>query len=147
MPSMTPLPSPFLKSPFSRPDPLSGTSRLSTMGLFLGALALLMLLTTQAHAASGAGGGLPYEDWLTRIRQSITGPVAFGISVIAIVAAGAMLIFGGDMNGFMKTLVFIVLVLAFVIAAQNTLSAITGTGAVIAGCFDAMSTTISSARA
>ena len=43
-----------------------------------------------------------------------------------------MLIFGGDMNGFMKTLVFIVLVLAFVIAAQNTLSAITGTGAVIA---------------
>ena len=51
---------------------------------------------------------------------------------IAIVAAGAMLIFGGDMNGFMKTLVFIVLVLAFVIAAQNMLTAITGTGTVIA---------------
>jgi type IV secretory pathway VirB2 component (pilin) len=48
------------------------------------------------------------------------------------VAAGAMLIFGGDMNGFMKTLVFIVLVLAFVIAAQNMLTAITGTGTVIA---------------
>ena len=106
--------------------------RLATLLTLLGALAVLMLLTSQAHAASGAGGGLPYEDWLVRIRQSITGPVAFGISVIAIVAAGAMLIFGGDLTGFMKTLVFIVLVLAFVIAAQNTLAAITGTGAVIA---------------
>jgi type IV secretory pathway VirB2 component (pilin) len=117
---------------FVHPDPLSRSSRLTTVVVMCGALALLMLMATHAHAASGAGGGLPYEDWLTRIRQSITGPVAFGISVIAIVAAGAMLIFGGDMNGFMKTLVFIVLVLAFVIAAQNTLSAITGTGAVIA---------------
>ena len=144
---MTSLLSFFALSSFARPDPLSRSSRLTTLVVMFGALALLMLLTTQAHAASGAGGGLPYEDWLTRIRQSITGPVAFGISVIAIVAAGAMLIFGGDMNGFMKTLVFIVLVLAFVIAAQNTLSAITGTGAVIAGCFDAMPTTLSSARA
>ena len=126
---MTSLPS---NLSFVHPDPLSRSSRLTTVVVMCGALALLLLMATQAHAASGAGGGLPYEDWLTRIRQSITGPVAFGISVIAIVAAGAMLIFGGDMNGFMKTLVFIVLVLAFVIAAQNTLSAITGTGAVIA---------------
>ena len=135
------------KPAFSRPDPLSRSSRLTTVVVMCGALALLMLTATQAHAASGAGGGLPYEDWLTRIRQSITGPVAFGISVIAIVAAGAMLIFGGDMNGFMKTLVFIVLVLAFVIAAQNTLSAITGTGAVIASLPTPLPLTFSIARA
>ena len=144
---MTSLLSFFAPSSFARPDPLSRSSRLTTLVVMFGALALLMLLTTQAHAASGAGGGLPYEDWLTRIRQSITGPVAFGISVIAIVAAGAMLIFGGDMNGFMKTLVFIVLVLAFVIAAQNTLSAITGTGAVIASLPTPLPLTFSIARA
>ena len=57
-----------------------------------------------------------------------------------------MLIFGGDMNGFMKTLVFIVLVLAFVIAAQNTLSAITGTGAVIASLPTPLPPTLSLAR-
>ena len=144
---MTSLLSFFALSSFARPDPLSRSSRLTTLVVMFGALALLMLLTTQAHAASGAGGGLPYEDWLTRIRQSITGPVAFGISVIAIVAAGAMLIFGGDMNGFMKTLVFIVLVLAFVIAAQNTLSAITGTGAVIASLPTPLPLTFSVVRA
>lgn len=106
--------------------------RTATLWVVLGVLALTLLLAQDAYAAAGTGGGLPYEDWLTKIRQSITGPVAFAVSVIAIVAAGAMLIFGGDMNGFMKTLVFIVLVLAFVIAAQNMLSAITGVGAVIA---------------
>lgn len=105
--------------------------RMALLWMALGGLALMLLLAPDAHASAGTGGGLPYEDWLTKIRQSITGPVAFSISIIAIVAAGAMLIFGGDMNGFMKTLVFIVLVLAFVIAAQNMLSAITGTGAVI----------------
>ena len=134
------------KPAFSCPDPLSRSSRLTTVLIMFGAFALLMI-ASHAHAASGAGGGLPYEDWLTRIRQSITGPVAFGISVIAIVAAGAMLIFGGDMNGFMKTLVFIVLVLAFVIAAQNTLSAITGTGAVIASLPTPLPLTFSIARA
>ena len=143
---MTFLLSSFALSSFARPDPLRRSSHLTTLVVMFGALVLLMLLTTQAHAASGAGGGLPYEDWLTRIRQSITGPVAFGISVIAIVAAGAMLIFGGDMNGFMKTLVFIVLVLAFVIAAQNTLSAITGTGAVIASLPTPLPPTLSLAR-
>jgi len=141
---MTSLPS---NLSFVHPDPLSRSSRLTTVVVMCGALALLLLMATHAHAASGAGGGLPYEDWLTRIRQSITGPVAFGISVIAIVAAGAMLIFGGDMNGFMKTLVFIVLVLAFVIAAQNTLSAITGTGAVIACLPAPLPLTFSIARA
>ena len=110
----------------------SRQNRMTPLLLALGVLALMMLLAPDAHASAGTGGGLPYEDWLTKIRQSITGPVAFSISIIAIVAAGAMLIFGGDLNGFMKTLVFIVLVLAFVIAAQNMLSAITGTGAVIA---------------
>ena len=117
------------------PSSPQSSSRAGLSGLLLlavGTPVLMLLFATDAHAAAAGGGGLPYEDWLTNIRNSITGPVAFTISIIAIVAAGAMLIFGGDMNGFMKTLVFIVLVLGFVIAAQNTLRAVTGTGAVIA---------------
>ena len=122
-------------------------NRISALLTVLGVLALMALLTSNAHATAATGGGLPYEDWLTKIRASITGPVAFAISIVAIVAAGAMLIFGGDMNGFMKTLVFIVLVLAFVIAAQNTLSAITGTGAVIASATPCLAEACQSFRA
>ena len=72
---------------------------------------------------------MPFDDWMTNIRTSITGPFAFTASIIGIVGAGAMLIFGGDMNGFLRTLIFIVLVLSFLVAAQNTLSAITWQGA------------------
>lgn len=97
----------------------------------VGLLVMFLLLSDSSFASSTSGGGLPFDNWLTKIRNSITGPVAFTVSIFALVGAGSALIFGGDMNGFMRTLIFLVLVLSFVIAAQNTLSAITGKGAQI----------------
>jgi len=94
-------------------------------------LLILFSFTEPTFAASSAGGGLPFDGWLTKVSNSITGPFAFTVSIVGIVAAGSMLIFGGDMSGFMKTMIFIVLVLSFVIAAKNTLSSITGQGAEI----------------
>lgn len=100
--------------------------------IFVSMLLLTALFITEpAFASSSAGGGLPFDSWLTKVTNSITGPFAFTVSIVGIVAAGAMLIFGGDMSGFMKTMIFIVLVLSFVIAAKNTLSSLTGTSAVI----------------
>lgn len=98
----------------------------------LALLTLLVLFLPDAHASAGGGGGLPYEGWLGKITDSITGPVAYAISLGALVAAGAALIFGGDMNGFMKALLFITLVLSMIVAAKNFLSGLTGTGATIA---------------
>lgn len=100
----------------------------------IGIMALLvlgLLLMTHPALASSAGGGLPFDSWLIKIQKSITGPFAFSAAIIGLVAAGATLIFGGDMNGFMRTLIFFVLVLAFLVAAQNTMTAITGKGAEI----------------
>jgi len=98
---------------------------------FLGAL-LFFVAAEPALASNTSGGGLPIDDWLTTIRTSITGPFAYTASIIGLVGAGAMLIFGGDMNGFLRTLIFLVLVLSLLVAAQNTLSAITGQGAELA---------------
>ena len=97
------------------------------MGLFI----IFLFLISHPTFASTAGGGLPFDSWLTKIQKSITGPFAFSAAIIGLVAAGATLIFGGDMNGFMRTLVFFVLVLSFLVAAQNTMTAITGKGAEI----------------
>lgn len=108
-----------------------------------GVMMLLLVLAEPSFASSTSGGGLPFDSWLTKISNSITGPFAFSVSIIGLVAAGAALIFGGDMNGFMRSLIFIVLVLAFIIAAKNTLSAITGKGAQI-GTHSAQSTRIAS---
>ena len=86
----------------------------------------------QAHASEGIGGTLPYESWLMNLRNSVTGPVAFTLSMVGIVVAGGALVMGGDLSGFFRTLVFIVLVLAFLVGAQNMMSNFFGRGAEIA---------------
>ncbi len=99
--------------------------------LLMGFVVLFLLFVTHPALASSTGGGLPFDSWLTKIQKSITGPFAFSAAIIGLVAAGATLIFDGDMNGFMRTLIFFVLVLSFLVAAQNTMTAITGKGAEI----------------
>ena len=94
-------------------------------------LTTYMLFASDAMAAVGAGGNLPYEGWLTNLRNSVTGPVAFALSIVGIVIAGGVLIFGGDLNGFFRTLIFLVLVMAFLVGAQNIMANFFGRGAVI----------------
>jgi Type IV secretory pathway, VirB2 components (pilins) len=67
------------------------------------------------------------------LRNSLTGPVAFAVSIIGIIVAGAVLIFGGDMNGFFRTLVFIVLVMSLIIGANNMMTIFFGRGADLSG--------------
>ncbi len=115
---------------------------------FLVLIAWLVLLPQHAHAASGAGGSLPYEDWLTNLRNSATGPVAFSFSIIGIVISGGVLIFGGDLNGFFRTMIFLVLVMALLVGAQNVMSTFFGRGAVVASMIEPAATqTLYAARA
>lgn len=94
-------------------------------------MAVLMLLPSLAMA-SGADKSMPYEEALDKLVISITGPVAFTISIIGVVAAGAMLIFGGDMNGFMRAMVFLILVIGLIISASAILTNFFGkNGAVV----------------
>lgn len=106
-----------------------------SMIIFTGMLflfAFLLLAPHQSFAAVGTGGALPYEGWLGSLRDSVTGPVAFTLSIIGIVVAGGVLIFGGDLNGFFRTLMFLVLVMAFLVGAQNIMGTFFGRGAEIA---------------
>ena len=51
---------------------------------------------------------------------------------------GIPLIFGGDLNGFFRTLIFLVLVMALLVGAQNVMSTFFGRGAEIAALGDAV---------
>lgn len=93
---------------------------------------MLLCVFEPAFASEGSGGGLPYEDWLQDLQDSVTGPVAFALSLIGIVVAGGMLIFGGEISSFFKTMIFIVLVMAFLVGAQNMMSGLFGRGAELA---------------
>jgi type IV secretion system protein VirB2 len=105
------------------------------LGMFA-LLAFFLLAPQHAFATEGTGGSLPYENWMTNLRNSVTGPVAFTLSIIGIVVAGGILIFGGELNGFFRTLIFIVLVMALLVGAQNMMSTFFGRGAEIAALTD-----------
>ena len=97
-----------------------------------------LVAAPDALASEGGGGGQPYEGWLANLRNSVTGPVAFTLAIVGIVIAGSVLIFGGDLNGFFRTLVFIVLVMALLVGAQNMMSSFFGRGAEVAQLVGAM---------
>lgn len=99
--------------------------------LLLAFLAFILLAPQHAFASEGTGGSLPYETPLASLRNSVTGPVAFTISLVGIVVAGAVLIFGGDISGFFKTIIGLILIISLLVGAQNFLSFM-GKGAEIA---------------
>jgi type IV secretion system protein TrbC len=99
----------------------------------LSAVLVLMLMPDLAHATdTGGDENLPFLDPLRRLKDAMSGPVAFVISLIGIVAAGAVLIFGGEMSGFLRTLVFLVLVIAIIVNASTLIEFIKSGAATIA---------------
>lgn len=93
---------------------------------------LVALSANAAYASDTQGGSLPYESWLRTLQQSLTGPVAFSISLIGIVSCGATLILaGGEINKFMRSLIYIVLVMTLLVGANSLMTRFFN-GAVIA---------------
>lgn len=96
-------------------------------GLGVAALVVLFFVGIYLHpamaAATDAGTALPYESWLSDFQKSLTGPVAFAISLIGIVVSGISLILGGgEIRGFARTMVYIVLVMTLLIGANSLMS-------------------------
>jgi type IV secretion system protein VirB2 len=83
-----------------------------------------------AHATS-TRGSLPWDTPLTTLKNDLTGPVAFTISLLAMVACGAALVFGGEINEFVRRIIMLVLVCAFIVGVTNLASALDITGAVV----------------
>lgn len=93
-------------------------------------LSVFIILTAvlkDALAADTASGSsvLPYETWLKTIQKSLTGPVAFSVSLIGIVSCGATLIFtGGEMGRFMRSIVYLVMVMTLLVGANTLMSSL-----------------------
>ncbi len=92
---------------------------------------IVVVAMPQIASAATGGGALPWETPLQTIQASLTGPVATSIALIAIAVAGAMLIFGGEINNFARMGVYITLVLGMLVMANNMLSSLYTTSATI----------------
>ena len=97
------------------------------MGLLF---AVLLLFPDIAHASST---GMPWEGPLTKLVDSITGPVAFGISVLALVASVAGLVFGGELSGLIKNMLFLALGISVIVFATNMLRSLFNVSSTLIG--------------
>ncbi|MQP68553.1 conjugal transfer protein TrbC [Niveispirillum sp. SYP-B3756] len=76
---------------------------------------LALLLAAPAYAA---GSGMPWEDPLQRILDSVQGPVAKIVAVIIIITTGLTLAFGETSGGF-RRMIQIVFGLSVAFAASS----------------------------
>jgi type IV secretion system protein TrbC len=83
-------------------------------------IVLLCLVTVLLvpFVASAAGSGMPWEDWLDKILNSITGPVAKAIGVIAIVGCGLGMAFS-EGGSSMRKLMMVCLGLSIAFTASS----------------------------
>ncbi len=86
--------------------------KLAAVSLNLG---LVLGLAATAHAA---GSGMPWEEPLQQILESVQGPVAKIVAVIIIITTGLALAFGETSGGFRK-LIQIVFGLSIAFAASS----------------------------
>jgi type IV secretion system protein TrbC len=68
--------------------------------------------------ASAAGTGMPWEGWLDKILNSITGPVAKAVGVIAIVGCGLGMAFS-EGGSSMRKLMMVCLGLSIAFTASS----------------------------
>ncbi len=78
-------------------------------------LGLALTLATQAQAA---GSGMPWEQPLQQVLESVQGPVAKIVAVLIIITTGLALAFGETSGGFRK-LIQIVFGLSIAFAASS----------------------------
>lgn len=91
--------------------------------LTFGLAALVVLLMPEVVLASGAeSSGTAWDGPLTQLRGAFTGPIAFTISLLAIIIGGAMLAMGGEMNEFARRMIMVILAVALIVFANNFLT-------------------------
>ncbi len=88
--------------PLSRPRLLAGT-------------AIAVLVAGQAYAS---GTGMPWEEPLQQVLESVQGPVAKIVAVIIIIVTGLTLAFGETAGGF-RRLIQIIFGLSIAFAASS----------------------------
>jgi type IV secretory pathway VirB2 component (pilin) len=75
----------------------------------------LVLLALSPHAQASTGGSMPWDNWLTQLGNSFTGPLAYVIAVIGFVTAMAVIVLRGAELGHL-VLVILVLVIGASVA-------------------------------
>src|SRR5438876_1126025 len=104
--------------------------RLPMLAVLVVLAGVFFVVPEHAHAAQ-QGPGLQWEGPLDKFTSSLKGPVAFSISLLGIIVCGAMLVFGGEINEFVRRGIMLVMAVALVALATSLLSTLFGVGALV----------------
>lgn len=88
----------------------------------VGCLLTVLLMASSGAFAQTAAGNLPWEAPLQTLVTSISGPVAFAIAVIGILACGAGLVFGGEMTELLRRLLHVGIAVCLIVFAVQVLN-------------------------
>jgi type IV secretion system protein VirB2 len=71
---------------------------------------LFCLVASGAYGATTtAGAAMPWDTPLQNLRDNLTGPTAYGLALIGFVLVMGILIFGGELNHWGRSLCFLIL--------------------------------------
>jgi len=86
----------------------------------------ILFLGANSAWAGSSGGGLPWEAPLQKVADSLTGPVALAVSLIALMVAGGTLVFGGELSEFARRSCVAVLAIAFLVLGAGFMTQLFG---------------------
>ena len=93
------------------------------------ALATVPLLAADPALASATTGIFGGQNPLAVFVEFMTGPFAYALVILAILAAGGSLVFGGDFSGYSRRFVLVAVAGAAVILADDLVRSLFGGGA------------------
>ena len=93
----------------------------------------LLAMLAAGAAQAGAAQNLPWEAPVQTLVNSLTGPIALGIALVAFSASGWALVWGGELPDWGRKMLMVVLVVAAIVAAAGFINLLfPAAGAVIA---------------
>lgn len=112
----------------------TATEPYKNLKLYLLSISIILIfymLLQESLATQISGTELPYESFLSRLVDSVTGPVAKTMAVVAIVGSVGTLMFGGELSGLLRTLIYLIMGCSIVILSPKIISMVGGSGIVI----------------
>ena len=94
--------------------------------LFLFVVLLLCVSATMAYAGTDGKDSLPFESGLTKVANSLSGPVAMSIAIVAFAAAGIMYMFNPDSTALIKGLIGLSIAVGILLGGAKMITLVTG---------------------
>jgi type IV secretory pathway VirB2 component (pilin) len=85
--------------------------------ILTGFVCSISLVLVESMSAWAETTGMPWETPLARVRESLTGPVAYSVVIISIVTAGILSFINRQTEGIFHTIIGIIIVAAVIFGA------------------------------